>query len=70
MPEVVIVKIYAKNRPFYNKKQSLKMNCTPKSGHGVKTRLELKDDFGTLPESSFLNPIDTSYCYSIPYSYQ
>ena len=45
------------------------MNCTPKSGHGVKTRLELKDDSGIALGSSFLNPIDISCYYNNPYSY-
>jgi hypothetical protein len=54
---------------FFSVKKKTNVNCTPKSGHGVKTRLELKDDFGIAPESSFLNPIDISYCYSIPYRY-
>jgi len=45
------------------------LNRTPKSGYGVKTRLELKDDFGIVPGSSFLNPIDISCYYNNPYSY-
>ena len=41
------------------------MNCTPFSRHGQKTTKKfLKDDFGIVLESSFLNSIDNVHCYN------